>query len=364
MATTYTPWTIGDGTIILTYTGQGNGTITVSSTTDNNSSEARSQVITVSGGGITRQVTITQEGKSYSQQYLTFIPKVSGTFKLTQNAVDYSLDGGSTWTTLAANTDSPTVSAGSKIMWRGNLTPVTSNGVGRFYSSGWFDVEGNVMSLLFGDNFSNQLSLYGKSYAFMSLFYQCNVVNAENLVLPATTLSGHCYMAMFASCANLEKTPKVLPATTCTSSCYRNMFGGCSKITSGPTISATTLAANCCAYMFNECRALSWAPALPATTLASNCYGYMFQYCTSLFFSPILPATTLVNKCYEGMFQNCIHLGTVAALFTTTPSGAYTSKWLDNVASDGTFLKNPNATWSVSGANGVPSGWTIVDYEV
>lgn len=364
MVTTYIPWTTGDGTITLTYTGQGNGTITVSSTTDNNSADARSQVITVSGGGITRQVTVIQEAKEpYSQRYLTFVANVSGTFKLSQNAVDYSLDEGSTWTTLAANTDSPTVSAGSKIMWRGSLTPVTNYGIGTFSSSGSFDVEGNVMSLLFGDNFSNQLSLNGKNYAFKSLFSKCNVVNAENLVLPATTLSRFCYMAMFSYCTNLEKTPKVLPATTCASDCYRNMFGHCSKIISSPTINATTLAEYCYAYMFSDCSALGIAPDLPSTTLATGCYANMFQYCISLYFSPILPATTLVNGCYEQMFYNCSHLHTVGALFTTTPNNTYTYNWLYGVDSDGFFFKNPNATWSVSGASGVPSGWTVLDYD-
>ena len=45
-------------------------------------------------------------------------------------------------------------------------------------------------------------------------------------------------------------------------------------------------------------------------------------------------------------------------MFTTTP-GPYTQNWLYNVSSTGTFVKNSAATWNVSGASGIPSGWTV-----
>lgn len=53
------PWTTGSGNITLTFTGQGNGTIVVTSD-DNNLDTERSQVLTISGGGLSRNVTITQ----------------------------------------------------------------------------------------------------------------------------------------------------------------------------------------------------------------------------------------------------------------------------------------------------------------
>jgi hypothetical protein len=33
--------------------------------------------------------------------------------------------------------------------------------------------------------------------------------------------------------------------------------------------------------------------------------------------------------------------------------------WVDGVASSGTFVKNSEATWYVTGDNGIPEGWTI-----
>ncbi len=35
------------------------------------------------------------------------------------------------------------------------------------------------------------------------------------------------------------------------------------------------------------------------------------------------------------------------------------SNWLYGVAATGTFVKNPNAAWTLVSATGVPSGWTI-----
>ena len=85
----------------------------------------------------------------------------------------------------------------------------------------------------------------------------------------------------------------------------------------------------------------------------------MFYGCTSLTTAPELPATTLVNSCYDSMFRGCTSLNYVKAMFTTTPSSSYTSNWVSGVSSTGTFVKNSSATWDVTGANGIPSGWTV-----
>ena len=251
-------------------------------------------------------------------QPLTFTATESGTFKLSGNSVSYSLDSGETWTTLASNTDSPTVSAGSKIMWKATLTP-SSNGIGRFSSTANFTVEGNIMSLLYGDNFSTRGSLYGKDYAFQNLFSGCTrVTSAENLLLPATILADSCYIGMFQGCTSLTTAPSVLPATALAKSCYYNMFNGCSGLTTAPELHATTLASSCCGSMFYNCTSLTTAPELPATTLATQCYNGMFQGCTSLTTAPSLPATTLETFCYYGMFQGCTSLTTAPELHATT----------------------------------------------
>ena len=79
---------------------------------------------------------VVEQYPPYEEQYLTFEALEDGTFTFTNNALQYSLDNGATWTTLAADTASPTVSAGNKILWKQTgLTP-TAYGVGIFSSTG------------------------------------------------------------------------------------------------------------------------------------------------------------------------------------------------------------------------------------
>lgn len=99
---------------------------------------------------------------------------------------------------------------------------------------------------------------------------------------------------------------------------------------------------------------------LPATILTDGCYSHMFYYCNSLRKAPELPATILAPSCYSRMFYYCKNLNYIKAMFTTMPSSSYTSYWVNGVATSGTFVKNKDATWDVTGVNGVPSGWTII----
>jgi hypothetical protein len=104
---------------------------------------------------------------------------------------------------------------------------------------------------------------------------------------------------------------------------------------------------------------ITTAPDLPATVLATHCYEEMFSGCTQLTVAPVLPAEQLIDNCYWHMFEGCSRLSYVKAMFLTTPQNLYTYQWLNGVASTGTFVKNAAATWTVTGANGIPSGWTV-----
>lgn len=176
--------------------------------------------------------------------------------------------------------------------------------------------------------------------------------------LPATILAHSCYSNMFSSCTSLTNAPE-LPATTLAEYCYSSMFRNCTSLTVAPELPATTLTDNCYKEMFYHCTNLITAPELPATTLSSFCYAHMFDRCTGLTTAPELPAITLANKCYEFMFSDCANLSFVKCAFTTTPGTSYTNNWLANVSATGTFVKNSEATWDVTGANGIPTGWTV-----
>ena len=262
---------------------------------------------------------IFKKGTDYSKQYFTIEALEDGlTASLSQNASEYRIDNGN-WVTLASGTTTPAINVGQKISFKmTNPTISSSYGIGTFTVSKAFNVEGNIMSLLYGDGFIEQTDLTGKIYAFRYMFQNCTTLqNAEDLILPATTLAQSCYMSMFNGCTSLTTVP-VLPATTLAIQCYYSMFNGCNSLTTAPELSATTLANWCYCNMFKDCTNLTSAPELHATTLASECYYGMFQGCTSLTEAPELPATTLASGCYRSMFDGCTSLTEAPELPATT----------------------------------------------
>lgn len=103
-------------------------------------------------------------------------------------------------------------------------------GVGEIDTSTYCAVSGNVMSMLFGDDFVGKKDLTGYYCAFARMFagneYMCD---ARYLVLPATTLEIGCYIAMFGGCYLIVAAPE-LPAPTLTEACYLAMFDECTGL--------------------------------------------------------------------------------------------------------------------------------------
>jgi hypothetical protein len=77
--------------------------------------------------------------------------------------------------------------------------------------------------------------------------------------------------------------------------------------------------------------------------------------------APELPATTLAQGCYQSMFNGCTKLNYIKMLATDISASYCLYNWVKDVASTGTFVKNKDATWNVTGAHGIPSGWTVVN---
>ena len=256
----------------------------------------------------------------YSIQYFAMEALEDGlTAKLSINACEYSLDG-NTWYSLSVSTNTPAVNTGDKIYFRGNLTPTEGDGIGTFTISKKCNVNGNIMSLLYGNDFIGKIDLTNYAYAFGQLFYGCTrLIDASKLILPAMTLANSCYYAMFKGCSNLTAVPE-LPATTLANNCYSSMFEDCTSLTTAPELPATTLNDRCYNGMFYGCKSFTEVPELPATTLADACYSYMFLGCTGLTTVPnnLLSVTTLADGCYQGMFQSCSNLTTVPELPATT----------------------------------------------
>ena len=322
-----------------------------------------------------KPIPITYDGLTFEAlepSTIQYVPSTVATAQYSYDAVNWnSADN----VTLNLNT-------GDKVFFKGTITGnQTASNRSQFSMTGKISASGSIMSLQAGNPQDNSLNY---DYEFCRLFSNCtNLVTAP--ALPATTLINNCYSNMFNGCTSLTTAPD-LPATTLADSCYSYMFYNCNSLTTAPELPATTLAVSCYSYMFGSCTSLTAAPKLlpattlaescyknmfynctnlitppelPATRLSNSCYSTMFRSCTSLVTAPELPATTLVTNCYKNMFTGCKKLNYIKALFTTTPSTTYTSSWVNGVATDGTFVKNKDATWDVTGANGIPTGWTI-----
>ena len=254
------------------------------------------------------------QDNDYSQNYLTFnvltageIPWVSIGSGMAKE-IFYRINGGSSWTSITAGSNTISVVAGDVVEFKGSNSSYAqdkSNYSGFDGGTATYDISGNIMSLIYGDNFVGKTTMSG-SYNFCSIFKLSKAVSAENLILPATTLTNYCYRAMFSYCTSLETAPE-LPATTLAQGCYW--------------------------YMFERC-AISTAPDLDATELVAECYGHMFENCSNLNYIKCLATSKSASKCLEG--------------------------WVTNVASTGTFVKKANATWT-TGVNAAPSGWLVID---
>ena len=277
----------------------------------------------------------------YDEQYFTVEATSSGTIELTPRpSLFYDIyarkNGGEWGTTLSWD-----VVSGETIEFKS-----TNSILGSFQASdstifsgstAAFKVYGNVMSLFYNDDFTGRTDFKqsATNYALSHLFEGTNVVDASNLILPATAL---------------------------TSNCYKSMFSGCTSLTTAPALPATTLASGCCQSMFDGCSNLTTAPSvLPATTLADRCYSSMFKSCKNLTTAPELPATTLTDYCYQYMFRACSKLNYVKCLATDISATNCTQDWLGYILISGTFVKNAaTSDWS-TGASGIPSNWTVVD---
>ena len=324
---------------------------------------------------VTLDVVVSSE-PDYQGDYLTLSALEDGEITITipaeinkynATSISYSKDK-SNWTeTVVDNTDQTItipVSNSDNVYLKGvaSCWYEASESCGlHIDSSANINVSGNIMSLLYGDDFKDKTT-FQTGAAFRQLFMNnTHLINAENLILPATTLEPYCYANMFCNCSSLETAPE-LPATILAYYCYYSMFYGCTSLTTAPELPATTLNESCYNSMFCNCSSLETAPELPATTLYWDCYNSMFYGCSSLTQAPELPATDftdLTSYCYFYMFKGCSKLNYVKAMFITDQSlNTYLNHWLEGVSSTGTFVKNAVATWTNKQA-GIPTGWTV-----
>lgn len=221
----------------------------------------------------------------------------------------YSLNNGSTWNYFEYDYDlndgdgayvPVSVQAGDKLIMKAiriAWNAAESTAGFKIASTCDFNACGNIMSLIWGDDFIGQTDFKnnydvpedGESdargyMAFSNLFNgNTNLINAENLILPATTL---------------------------------------------------------CEDFGSE-------------------YEYMFNECTSLLSAPILISPKLSPYAYNNMFNGCSSLTKIICLATDISASDCTTNWVDGVAASGTFTKAASMNNWTTGTSGIPEGWTI-----
>ena len=315
----------------------------------------------------------------YSKSYLTIESLVdNNTIRFSCNSmyadinVKSSTDDGNTWSTIHAGlgegTTICTLNKGKKVIFKGNITSTLGKSC-KFSGSGNFKIYGNILSLIYEDDFVNKTSI-GSDRTFISLFSTTNVVDAENLVLPVASLSKDCYNSMFKSCTKLVKGPSLESVSSIGEDACYGMFDGCKSLATPIKITVDTLSKQCMACMFRDCTSLKSAIVnIGNITVNQSCLQQMFSGCTSLEdveinYNGSLPTAgssdtdTILYRC----FYNCTSLKRIKAMFTslgTNGSRVQTMEWVSGIPATGTFIKNVNATWDKTGVSGVPTGWTV-----
>lgn len=254
----------------------------------------------VSFSGETNKVHVHQY--DYAEDYLTFIIKSPGTIVYTanteypdatyDNSLSYSKNGGE-WT-AKQNNITIQVAEGDIIKFKGNCgngydPHYDANGVGRFSgSTASFDIAGNIVSLLFGDEFFHNKTALGL-FVFRWLFAETNVINARKLCViknigPNTQ---NPYVDMFYNCRLLESGPKLKQIINITNNVYAYMLNSTNVLPDVSDFDFSLL--YCLSGLFAGTKVTDdyLRSILPINPQTNNYY---------------LPATVLTNGCYMSMF--------------------------------------------------------------
>ena len=266
--------------------------------------------------------------------------------------LEISTDLGKTWNSFTSSLDDVVVAVlnkGERLWARGNNDRFSDNsGHGsRFFPIHRIKVYGNIMSIVTKNNFSQALSL-SSQYYFKSFFTGCasTIIDAKNLILPATTLTTACYDNMFKGCVNLLYAPKTLPAITLAQNCYYNMFSGCTSLLTTPEICGITYGAGACQNMFYQCKNIKEVKFPSNVTCSGNQIFYrMCRECSNLEKIPELLNVTISSgsETFSEAFHTCPKLEGPIEIHLTNPGTKtfyatfYGCSKLNNVTLDSTI---------------------------
>lgn len=130
----------------------------------------------------------------------------------------------------SANPPTVTLNANERMFFKATASywgDVSSNIYYDYISSTYeFNAGGNIMSLLYGDDFKDKY--LAERATFHSMFIGSKIVSASKLALPENTRT-KCYYNMFKDSTSLIKAP-VLPSSYVSDNAYWQMFKGCTSL--------------------------------------------------------------------------------------------------------------------------------------
>jgi uncharacterized protein YjdB len=315
--------------------------------------------VTTVDGGFTAQCSVSVTNiHDYSKDYFTIESlEDSNAIKMQRSnspnnpTLEYSLDSGSTWTTvqITSTVTFATINSGETIIFKGNIEnyAIAWDKYNYFTSTKQFKVYGNIMSLFNGDDFKTNYEFNSsKTHHCAGLFRTTYLVHASNLILPATTVGVSTYNGMFRGCTNLVYCPRLLPATTLYQDTYSSMFEGCTSLVEGPEIMATTINSSTDATAMQRMFCMSRNSKVTAAMTKSPILRIA---------NPNVAANT-----YKELFKGNGNLVEVTILAQGTSLSF--DNWLTNTNSSG-VIKKLSATTLTNGASGKPSGWTTEDID-
>ena len=147
--------------------------------------------------------------------------------------LQYSTDG-KTWTDWNNARESRRVSLnkGSKLYVKGVNNTLSYRSSKYFLfdnyeidlgNKGALKVSGNIMSLIYGEDFEDKIVIDSK-FCFGKLFREACCIKEVDLKLPATTLSESCYFQLLCYTTIVEKIKVTLPAVQLVKNCYYQMM--------------------------------------------------------------------------------------------------------------------------------------------
>lgn len=271
----------------------------------------------------------------------------------------YSIDGGTTWNNVTISTRDITVNvpSGGKIQILGNNT---TNGMvfatdnhAAFVFSKKFTVYGNIVSLFDKENYETLTVVRPSNadkFTFTGLLKNNTTLeSAENLNFGNLSSIGEGlqFSIMFLGCTNLKIAPKTIGIrtnNTCNSA-FNGMFSGCSNLITVPVFENGFVVGNAKSTfkgMFKGCSALKNGMDMRNFTWSFNT-GYNNESCSN-------------------MYYDC---SSITLVYAPNVKGAYQKEfvgWLTNVPQNGTLHKRTLLNLPANSADGIPSGWTVVNH--